>query len=686
MRKVVLAVFMTVVVAFPASAQIISLGFWNAVSKGLSLLAGQIGGSGNLDGTGTAARFYFPNGLTIDSAGNIYLVDQSNNIIRKITPSGVVTTFAGTPGTSGSTDGTGTAAKFSAPTGAAIDASGNIYVAEQSNRIIRKITPSGVVTTFAGTAGASGSADGTGAAAQFGSPKGLAVDSLGNIYLADASNYTIRKMTSAGVVTTLAGTAGASGNTDGTGAAARFFNPTGLAVDSSNNVYVTDSNNHTIRRITPAGVVTTFAGTAGVSGSADGTGSAARFYYPTGLAIDPSDNIYVADGNHTIRKVTSSGVVTTLAGTAGASGRVDGTGAAARFNGPLGLTLDSSGNIYVSDSNNNTLRKITPSGVVTTFAGAAQIIGSADGSGAAATFNNPYGLTIDSSGNIYATDAVNYTIRKITPAGVVTTIAGTVGVSGTTDGTGAAAKFKSPLGIAVDSLGNFFVTDGHGVRKVTPSGVVTTFAGALGVSGSVDGTGTAARFYNPRSLTIDSADNIYVADSYNYTIRKITPAGVVTTFAGTAGASGSIDGTGASARLKFPGAMTIDSSGNIYIADEGGAIRKVTLAGVVTTLAGTAGLYGCTDGVGAAARFSSPSGLTTDAAGNIYATDQSCHTIRKITASGVVTTIVGVPSKAGVLLGALPGALHTPNGVVVRGSQLYISEGKTSAILTCPLP
>ena len=320
------------------------------------------GFSGSTDGTGIAARFINPSSVAVDASGNIYVADTGNHLIRKITTGGVVSTFAGSS-LQGSTDGTGTAASFRYPTGVAVDASGNIFVADSSNHLIRKITTAGVVSTFAGS-GTVGSGDGTGTAASFRYPNGLAIAASGDIFVADKDNHLIRKITAAGVVSTFAGS-GAEGSDDGTGTAARFISPSGVAVDASCNIFVADLGNHKIRKITATGVVSTFAGS-GAAGRADGTGTASSFRYPNGVAVDASGNIFVADSNnHLIRKITAVGVVSTFAGS-GSMGSVDGTGTAASFSYPYGVTVDASGNIFVADFNNHMIRKVT-SALKTTF-------------------------------------------------------------------------------------------------------------------------------------------------------------------------------------------------------------------------------------------------------------------------------------------------------------------------------
>ena len=363
---------------------------------------------------------------------------MGGSMLRGQTGDYTYATIAGLAGQTGSKDGAGGGRALpllNRPIGLVINSSGNLYVTDAGNNVIRVVTPTGTVTSFVGTVGASGGTDGSKSDStvnlSFNSPQGPALDSSGNLYVADYKGSTIRKITSAGVVSTLAGTAGASGNTDGTGSVARFLEPSAVAVDATGNVFVADSGNNVIRKITSAGVVTTFAGTAGAPGSIDGTGSAARFNYPRGVAFDRSGNLLVADStNNTIRKITTDGVVTTLAGSAGSIGSTDGAAGSARFSFPNSLAVDASGNIYVADENNGTIRVIATNGSVTTLAGQAGSNGRVDGTGSQARFDHPAGVALDSDGNVYVADYGNQLIRRVTRAGLVTTVAGVGGIAG----------------------------------------------------------------------------------------------------------------------------------------------------------------------------------------------------------------------------------------------------------------
>ncbi|MFA5909592.1 MAG: NHL repeat-containing protein [Vicinamibacterales bacterium] len=639
-----------------------------------STLAGTPGSVVNSqDGVGTSAQFDAPRGVAVDRAGNIYVADTRNNTVRKVSPSGEVTTLAGTPGLEGLVNGAGAAARFNEPFGLAVGDAGTVYVADASNNAIRKITADGVVSTVAGGGGA-GSTDGTGTAARLDEPRGVALDVNGTLYVSDYDNHLIRKVSPAGVVTTLAGRADQPGNADGIGTAASFRGPMGIAVDATGIVYVADTGNRAVRRITTAGTVTTLALTgsslseprgiavdaAGVitiadygshtirsiaangavttlagalsnPGTTDATGSAARFHFPSSIAATNAGVIYVADTeNDAIRAIASGAVVATIAGQAGRTSSVDGQGAAARFEDPFSAAVDADGVVFIADSAAHVIRRITPDGTVTTYAGTPGSYGSADGTGAAARFYSPFGVAADRAGNLYVADSFNSTVRKIAPGGIVTTLAGAARSRGHTDGTGAAARFDQPFGIAADGNGTVYVSDAtaNTIRKITAAGVVSTLAGQGGSAGSADGTGTSARFTVPYGIAVDTAGTVFVVDHGNHTIRRVTAEGVVSTLAGTAGSAGSADGTGAASRFRYPSGVAVDREGNVFVADtDNHLIRQVTPSGEVTTVGGS-GSPGSTDGVGTAARFFNPKGVAADAAGRIYVADRSNHTVR----------------------------------------------------------
>jgi sugar lactone lactonase YvrE len=319
------------------------------------------------------------------------------------------------------------------------------------------------------------------------------------------------------MVSTLAGT-GSPGFHDGTGGEAKFNYPSGIVIDSTGMIYVADHSNHSIRIISPEGVVSTFAGT-GTAGFANGHRSQATFNSPYGLAIDRLGNLYVGDVlNHAIRKISTDGIVTTLAG--GEKGFADRSGSVARFDHPHGIAVDAQNNVYVADAYNNRVRKITPEGSVSTFAGNGND-GYVDGNGQTAEFYVPIGIAIDAGGNVYVSDEGNSSIRKITPARDVTTLAGN-GRFDFSDGVGKTAEFNAPGGIALDAEANLYITDyfNNCIRKVTPTGVVTKVAGNLR-KGFADGASSEAQFYYPFGIAVDRAGVLYVGDQFNHRIRKI---------------------------------------------------------------------------------------------------------------------------------------------------------------------
>lgn len=628
---------------------------------------------GSNDGPGAAARFYWPSAIACDAVGNLYVADESNNTIRKITPAGVVSTLAGTAGVRGGSDGTGPDAQFINPTGIAIDSAGNLYVADKINHTVRKVTPAGVVTTFAGVTGQRGTADGAATQARFEILGGAAIDRTGNVYVAEWVNNTIRKIAPDGTVTTIAGQPGVYGTADGVGTAATFMFPYALALDANDNLWVGDLIG-SLRKIAPDGTVTTI------------IPSSAGYYTIGCLAIDSTGAIYFGSSS-AIRRRAPDGTITLFAGAPSTVGSTDGPATTARFNNPTGLAFDRNGNLFVADRNNNNIRKITPDGTVSTVAGLAPDYanGTTDGALSAARFSALGQIASASTGELYVADTVNSTIRKISRDGAVTTFAGKAGQRSNVDGAGDQARFDSPYGIALASDGNLYVSDAttNTIRKITAQGVVTTLAGsASGAPGYVDGTGTAARFNYPAGLVVGLDGDLYVADRQNHLIRRITPAGVVTTFAGNYPSVGTVDGIGTAAVLNTPEGLALDAAGNLYVSQSvrHGSIRKIAPSGAVTTLAGgEGGEANAVDGTGSAARFNQPNALAIDASGHVFVADGENHVIRKVTPDGVVTTLAGLAEAAGNADGTgRKSRFFSPPGLsIARDGALYVTSGTT---------
>ena len=664
----------------------------------IDTLAGSRDGRDN--GPATEARLDGPSGVAVDGAGNLFIADRGHDRIRKVDSAGVITTIAGTGETGFSGDGgPATEARLDGPSGVAVDGAGNLFIADRDNRRIRKVDSAGVITTIAGTGrfvfGGDNGDGGPAVNAHLNQLSGVAVDGAGNLFIADLGDRRIRKVDTAGVITTIAGTGETGFSGDGGPATeARLDRPYGVAVDGAGNLFIADWYNDRIRKVDSVGVITTVAGTDNRGFSGDGgPATEARLDRPSGVAVDGAGNLFIADWyNRRIRKVDSAGVITTVAGTG--THRFSGDGGpatAARLSSPSGVAVDGAGNLFIADLGDRRIRKVDTAGVITTIAGTGETGFSGDGGPATeARLDRPYGVAVDGAGNLFIADRDNRRIRKVDSAGVITTVAGTgeTGFSGD-GGPATEARLFSPWGVAVDGTGNLFIADeaNDRIRKVDSAGVITTVAGTgnRGFSGD-GGPATEARLSSSWGVAVDGAGNLFIADRRSYRIRKVDSAGVITTVAGTGNRGFSGDGGPATeAQLDRPYGVAVDGAGNLFFVDGSNhRIRKVDSAGVITTVAGTGNRGFSGDGGPAtAARLSFPADVAVDGAGNLFITDSANLRIRKVDTAGVITTVAGTGNRgfSGDGGPATAARLDSPVGVAVDGAgNLFIADSGNGLI------
>lgn len=760
----------------------------------ISTIAGNgTSGYGGDSGAATSAKLNNPHGVAVDSSGNVYIADSNNNRIRKIDTNGKISTIAGDGNWgSGGDGGAATSAQLNNPSGVAVDSSGNVYIADTNNSKIRKVGTDGRICTIAGIESWGYTGDGGPAtSAQLSYPRSVVVDSHGNVFIAEASNSVIRKIDTNGIISTVAGT-GTSGYGGDGGAAteAKLDYPYGVAVDGSGNVYIAEGNNRRIRKVDTNGFINTIAGTgvAGYSGDG-GPAASAQVNSPVGIAADYAGNVYITDiGTSTIRRIYTDGTIRTIAGTGtyvyGGDNWNEGAATSVQLKRPYGVAIDNNGYLYIADTENHKIRKmkepvlsgaelsglslsrgmlspvfdlekwaysasvaeivdritITPTTwdsratvtvngeplidgqaninlslggnlitivvtaidgittrtytvdvyresletIITTIAGTGDFQPDGDGGPAVnARIGPPSGVAVDSSGNIFITDTNDNKIRKIDTNGMISTIAGSGSTwSGGDGGAATRAAIYGPGGVAVDSSGNVYIaeTSGHKIRKIDTNGIISTIAGTGGYGFYGEGiAATNAQLNYPSGVAVDSSGNVFIADYYNHRIRKVDTNGIIRTVAGTGTRGADGDGLAAtSAQLNNPHGVAVDSSGNLYIADDmNHKIRKVDTNGIISTVAGT-GTAGTDE-----AYLNRPFGVATDNSGNVFFTDSSNHRIRKIDTNGRISIIAGTGTfgSEGDGGAAINAQLHNPEGVAVDSmGNVYIADFSNSKI------
>jgi trimeric autotransporter adhesin len=608
----------------------------------------------------TQATLNEPLGVAADGAGNLYVAESLYHRVRKIDPNGVISTIVGNgdPGLSGD-GGPAVFAESAFPQGILLDNAGNIYI---SGSVIRKISPTGIITTVAGNQSATMLGDdGPATAAQLSVPYGMAMDAAGNIYVADQFNNRIRRIGTDGIITTVAGNGQTGpGGDRGPATSAQLDQPSSVAVDSAGDLYIADTNNSLVRKVS-GGIITTVAGNLSASAPGDGGPAiAAGLSSPTDVKVDAAGNLYIADGT-AIRKVTTDGIIHTVAGgvygTRYGFGGDDGPATAATLGALAGLALDGVGNLFLVDVDNNLVRKIGPDGIIVTIAGSNLAVGDG-GPATSALLKEPVGIALDSAGNLFILDQRDRRLRKVGSDGRISTVAGnglaSLNVIG---GPAVSAQFYFPRDLTIDGTGALYIAEGSWVERITPDGLIQIIAGSVtGTGDPADGVpATSALLNNLQALAADAQGNLYIGEPDR--IRKVNAAGIIQTIAGPGHAGILGDGGPAiSAQLSVYG-LAVDSKGAIYVADsENQRIRMIAPDGTIHTIAGTGNRGFAGDGGPAiSAQLADPNGVAVDRKGNLYILQR--NQIRQVTPDGIIHDYAGRGGQAGFAGDGLPAQL-----------------------------
>lgn len=634
-----------------------------------------------------------PQGLTLDASGNLYFTGL--NCVFRLSRDGVMTRVAGNSRAGYSGDGgPAVSAQLDDPSAVAIDHSGNLYIVDSDNNRIRKASASGIITTLAGGGRTLGDG-GLASASQLDGPSGLAVDAAGNIFISDRFHYRVRKVSLDGIITTVAGNGSRGSSGDGGPATkAQLMQPGGIAVDSTGSIYIADLEDHRVRKVSENGIISTLVGN-GKAGYFTDQRSAitAQLNVPRAVALDGFGNVFIAEyGNSRVLKVAADGIVSVLTGDRDARTLADGGPATkVQLSCPYGMATDRDGNLYIADTDNSRILKASPNGLMTTVAGEGSGSQKALGDGGPAErahLKYPVGVSLDRNGSLYIADQEDCRIRKVDTNGIITAVAGNglPGFSGD-GGLATAAQLNQPTAVVVDRVGNAYVADAKNsrIRRISVDGRITTVAGTDEVGYAGDGgPGTKAKLNVPLALAIDGDGNLYIADSGNSRVRRLSVEGIIVTVAGSGKPGNSGDrGSALKAQLDYPNALAVDSIGNLYIADgRSNRIRKVSTNGTITTVAGGGMSHPGNGGQATDAGLGIPVGLAVDGAGNLYISDSSTL-IRRVASDGVITTIAGNGTRGYSGDGgyALNAQLNEPIGLAVdRLGNLYVADSENKSI------
>jgi len=593
-------------------------------------------------GPATSSDLGDPTAVAVDGAGNLYIADSGDDVVEKVTPDGTLSVVAGVPGALGApTPGPAASSDLANPSGVTVDGAGNLYIADPDNDVVEKVTPGGVLSVAAGVPAQFGApTPGPAASSDLANPSGVTVDGAGNLYIADPDNDVVEKVTPGGVLSLAAGVPAQFGApTPGPATSSDLGLPESVALDGAGNLYIADPDNYVVERVTPGGELTVAAGDGQSGAPTPGPSTSSELGSPSSVAVDGQGNLYIADaGNDVVERATPEGILAVVAGYTPSGGPSPGPATSSNLNLPLGVAVDGAGNLYIADTGNSVVERVTPAGVLSIVAGVPLQSGApTPGPATSSDLGAPAAVAVGGAGNLYIADTANDVVDGVTPAGALSVVAGVPGESGApTAGPAARSDLGDPAGVAVDRAGNLYIADTASdvVEKVTAGGTLSVVAGDGELGTPTPGPATSSDLGAPAAVAVDGSGNLYIADTANDVVEKVTADGTLSVIAGMPGKSGAASsGPATSSSLGNPSGVAIDGAGNVYIADTANdVVERVTPAGALSVVAGDGEFGAPTPGPATSSDLGDPAGVAVDAAGNIYIADTDNSDIEAVSA------------------------------------------------------
>jgi hypothetical protein len=642
-------------------------------------------------GPATRASLSAPGRVAVDSHGDLFIADSGNNVVEEVTPTGKLSVVAGVVDRAGlAKPGRATSSKLDDPCAVAVDALGDLFIADWGNFVVEKVTPAGRLSVIAGVVGKPGlPTPGPAIHSEIWEPGGVAVDPHGDVFITDEGNEVVEKVTPAGRLSVVAGVFAwppvQGPPTPGPATSSKLDSPIGVAVDAREDLFIGDHFNDVVEEVTPAGRLSVVAGNGRAGPPKPGPATSSDLDVPAGVAVDAHGDLFIADeGNDVVEKVTPAGRLSVIAGVVGKAGPpTPGSSTASRLAEPTGLALDAHGDLFIADTGNDVVEKVTPAGRLSLVAGVPDRGPPTPGPATSSELEEPSGVAMDFHGDLFIADSGNSVVEKVTPAGRLSVVAGVVGKAGSpTPGPATSSELDRPTGVAVNAHGDLFIADqlNNVVEEVTPAERLSVVAGVVGKSGRpTSGPATGSRLDDPTGVAVDTHGDLFIADFDNLVVEEVTPAGKLSVVAGEIGKAGSLTpGPATATKLDGPGGVAVDTRGDLFIADYGhDVIEQVTPAGRLSVVAGSGKLGPPTPGPANSSDLDESWGVAVDAHGELFIADYGNNVVEEVTPAGRLSVIAGVVGRVGPPTPgrATSSALNAPFAVAVNAhGDLFIAD------------